>query len=116
MKWQDFISLNLITLMMHRARSASPKSNGFQHAKPVDSVELQGNLQQQLVNPDSGRLLPPLRLQADEVYDIGREKSHKKKKKKKKHRKHKHGEDEANTEENKNHHNSEEQQLDSEKL
>jgi len=104
----------MIVLVMHSTRSASP--NGLLHAKPVDTVELQGNLQQQLVNPDSGRLLPPLRLQADEVYDIGREKSHRKKKKKKKHRKHKHDKDEANTEENKNHHKSEEQQLDSEKL
>src|SRR6218665_1982747 len=103
----------MIVLVMHSTRSASP--NGILHAKPVDTVELQGNLQQQLVNPDSGRLLPPLRLQADEVYDIGREKSHRKKKKKK-HRKHKHDKDEANTEENKNHHKSEEQQIDSEKL
>lgn len=101
--------------MMCSIKSESSKAKGILRTKSIDAVELQGNAQQQLVKPDSGLLLPPLRLQADSVYGSTSEKIHKKKKKHK-HRKHKHNEDEANKEGNENHHKLEEQQLDSENL
>lgn len=113
--WQNFINLPMIVPMFCSRKSASSKAKGLLRTKSVDAVELQGSLQQQqLVKPDSGRLLPPLRLQADSVYGHSSEKIHKKKKKK--HRKHKHEEGEVNKEGNKNHQKVEEQQLESENL